>query len=231
MEENNKKLLFGKWLVLEEVYVEKYKKNYYKCECQCPFKTVSIINKSHLRRGKTTKCKHCSSNVFIEHEDYFIGVTKKGEYFYFDKDDYDIVFSSTWSINSKGYVTAGKNGVFLRLHREIMKKHHKNLKFEDYIDHIDRCKANNTKKNLRITSSSVNQQNRGVQKNNKSTKVKGVHFNKATNKYTAYITHQKKRYHLGTFKTLEDAIASRERAEKIYHYETHSQNDEEKTKH
>ena len=32
VEENNKKLLFGKWLVLEEVYVEKYKK------------TITIVN-------------------------------------------------------------------------------------------------------------------------------------------------------------------------------------------
>lgn len=70
------------------------------------------------------------------------------------------------------------------------------------IDHIDRNKQNNHINNLRIISNRENTSNRkdnkvfiGVRKNNKS------------NNYTCRIGYNYKDYHLGTFKTIEEAYA------------------------
>lgn len=50
-----------------------------------------------------------------------------------------------------------------------------------------------------------------------TTGVRGVTFDKATNKYRATIEFQGKRYHLGRFKTLEEAKQKREEAEEKYY--------------
>ena len=154
---------YGKWLVLEEVYNDKYKRWFCKCECQCDFKTISIVRKRDLFKGKTTKCNKCSSNTFIEHETFYEGITRKGESFYFDKEDYDVASCHTWCIR-RGYAVCRANKSELRLHRAIMMKYNKNMIYSDYVDHINKNKADNRKSNLRICNSSVNQENRKIQK-------------------------------------------------------------------
>ena len=55
----------------------------------------------------------------------------------------------------------------------------------------------------------------GIQRNNKSG-VTGVVWVEQINRWTAQITYQKKRIHLGSFENLEDAIKARENAEIKY---------------
>ena len=111
--------IYGKWLVIDKVFNSKHKKWYYKCQCQCNKKTIQILNKNDLVKGKSSKCNHCSSNTFIYHNNYIEGLTKKGESFFFDIEDLDIANKCTWSIN-RGYVVARKGGQSFRFHREIV---------------------------------------------------------------------------------------------------------------
>lgn len=218
MKENIIGNMYGRWKVLDKVYRKEHRKWYYKCECQCFFKTVSIINKNDLVKGKTVKCKHCSSNKFIEHDDYYEGITKKGESFFFDKDDYDIAISNTWSINNRGYVVARKHGKNRRFHREVMKKYYEiELQRSEYIDHINRKRHDNRMINLRLCDSSVNQENRKIQKN--TTGHKGIRL-MDNGKYQVRICKNYKEYCLGTFGTLEEAIQARKEGERKYHNET-----------
>lgn len=75
---------------------------------------------------------------------------------------------------------------------------------ESEIDHIDRNRANNSIANLRKATRSENQRNKPTYRNNQSG-CKGVHWHKQHRKYVAVIQHQKRRIHLGLFRTLEDA--------------------------
>ena len=48
-------MIFGKWKVLKEVTTAResrtYEKGKYKCECQCPLKTIRTLNGGYLLRG------------------------------------------------------------------------------------------------------------------------------------------------------------------------------------
>jgi hypothetical protein len=66
------------------------------------------------------------------------------------------------------------------------------------IDHIDLNKSNNRIKNLRDTSKSGNEHNRGVRKDNKSG-YKGVFWSSRERKWKAAIKANGKKIHLGTF--------------------------------
>lgn len=72
------------------------------------------------------------------------------------------------------------------------------------VDHIDLDKANNKLENLRLSTKSQNQRNRGIHKNNR-TGVKGVSFCKQTGLYKARVMLYHKEYFCGRFKTVEEA--------------------------
>jgi hypothetical protein len=74
-----------------------------------------------------------------------------------------------------------------------------------YVDHIDNDRQNNKLINLRFATPQQNQQNRSINKNNKSG-TKGVSWNKQRNKWTAQIRINGKLIHLGSFLNKEDAI-------------------------
>lgn len=69
--------------------------------------------------------------------------------------------------------------------------------------------------NVRWATHSVQNHNRGSMRNNKSGK-KGVFELKSGEGWQAYIMFQRKRIHLGTFQTFEDAKFAREQAELKY---------------
>lgn len=82
------------------------------------------------------------------------------------------------------------------LHRYIM-----NIINEEpsiYIDHIDRNTLNNLESNLRITNNSINQRNKGVQKNNTSG-IPGVRFDKNINSWVSVYTDINGKRHTRTF--------------------------------
>lgn len=84
------------------------------------------------------------------------------------------------------------------------------------IDHRNRVRTDNRFRNLRCATSELNNQNRGVAKNNTSG-VTGVRFNIADGRWRAAIQAEKKYVFLGLFDNFDDAVAARLRAEDVYH--------------
>ena len=77
------------------------------------------------------------------------------------------------------------------------------------VDHIDRNPANNVVSNLRWTTRSENMMNQGLRSDSTSGH-RNIWFNKSTQKWQIIYQRQKKVYHGGVFKTLEEAIAYKE---------------------
>lgn len=127
--------------------------------------------------------------------------------FIFDLDDLPTVESRNWYKDKDGYLVsyyfyAGKRRC-VRFHRIIM-----NAQPHQCIDHINKKKSDNRKKNLRYCSRIENDRNRGVYSTNNSG-VTGVHFDKRRNRWVASITYNNKRIFIGRFYSKEDAIKAR----------------------
>ena len=90
---------------------------------------------------------------------------------------------------------------------------------KDQIDHINRIRTDNRIANLRDVSRKQNLQNRSKSSNNTSGHT-GVSWNKQRSKWQAQITHNYKTINLGFFSILEDAVAARKAAEKLYWADT-----------
>ena len=90
---------------------------------------------------------------------------------------------------------------------------------KDQIDHINRKRSDNRIYNLREVTNKQNQQNRSTNSDNTSGHS-GVSWYKPYNKWLARIKHNQKDIHLGYFENLEEAIAARKAAEKLYWADT-----------
>jgi len=99
-----------------------------------------------------------------------------------------------WLYNRKKYRT-------VYMHRLI-----NDTESELETDHINRDKLDNRRKNLRSVSKSVNQSNKGIQKNNTSG-FTGIFFEKQRNKWRIRLSMNKKRVNFGSFKDLESAVS------------------------
>ena len=116
-----------------------------------------------------------------------------------DKDDFAWLNKWKWSCSSHGYACRGttkagnKRNIFY-MHREIMKA----PEGMD-IDHINGNRLDNRRDNLRICSRSENMFN-FMGRENKSSKFKGVHWNKKQGRWVVQISENKKVRHLGSFK-------------------------------
>lgn len=135
------------------------------------------------------------------------GTTTKGELFYFDLCDFDLVKNYSWHIDNIGYVRARIDGKLIRMHRLITK-----CPPDMVIDHINgkSTRNDNRRYNIRICLKSDN---------NKNSSVQGVHFEKHAHKWRSRITVNNKKIHLGYFDTKEEALISRIAAEKEYYKE------------
>lgn len=87
------------------------------------------------------------------------------------------------------------------------------------IDHINKNKTDNRIENLRDVTFAENITNQPIRANNTS-KVNGVSFHKASNKWRANICSNGAQKHLGLFKSKKEAIAARKSAEKEFGYLT-----------
>ena len=197
------------------------------CQCDCG-SDLKLIRAGHLKNGSIRSCgclsKETTStlmkkeNIFKEVDDYFIGYTSKGQEFYFDKTDYDIVKKYCWYIDTLGYVTTniltndGKRTI-LRMHVLIMQPNDKTLK----IDHIHgrNSRNDNRRYNLRIATNQENTINAALKSNNTSG-VTGVNWSKRHNKWVAQIKKDYKPILIGLFDAFEDAVKARKEAEKKY---------------
>lgn len=141
--------------------------------------------------------------LFDEYGILFIDNTS----FLFDIDDLHIIQSKNWYRDKDGYLVysyyyLGKR-YFVRFHRLVM-----NAKSEQIVDHINRNRADNRKKNLRICNHGENNRNRGVYTTNTSGTT-GVHYDKKRKKWVASITYNCKRVFIGRYEFKEEAIRAR----------------------
>ena len=94
------------------------------------------------------------------------------------------------------------------LHRFLL-----NAKDGFEVDHFDHNGLNNRRYNLREVTPSQNMQNRrGAQKNNKSSGVRGVSFDRKIKKWVVTLTVNKEKFHFGCYKDLDEAADVARRA-------------------
>ena len=211
---------FGRWTVIGLLPPKNWK-SMCLCQCSCEKHTVKEIPITNLVNGYTKSCGCLSSEVismrnklnsvptkFIEKDDYYIGITRKGEEFIFDKDDYELVSKYTWYTEKKGYfiawVVERKKHVFL--HRLVLG----DIPDGYVVDHINRDRADNRKCNLRICTNSENILNAGLSKANKSG-YKGVSWDKRSGKWVVNITINRKHIYIGSFKDIDDVVRARDK--------------------
>ena len=158
-------------------------------------------------------------NTYDLSGEYGIGYTSKGEEFWFDLDDYDLIKGYNWYIDAQGYVRTSNPG--RRMHRIILGLKDKHV----MVDHIHHKKFDNRKSELRIATGSQNQMNRDIPSQNKSG-FRGVSWHKNKNGWIAQIGLNGKLKYLGIFKDINDAINARLEAEKYYFGEYNYQSNE-----
>ena len=127
-----------------------------------------------------------------------------------DKEDIENLKDIRWYKGSNGYITGHiaerKN---ITLHKFITKTGSREL-----IDHINGDKLDNRKENLRNATHQENNWNKGCPKNNKSGH-RGIRILKSE-RFSAYISVDKKQITLGTYDTFEEAKNVRLKAEEKY---------------
>ena len=208
------------------------KRSRWYCKCDCGNEDI-IVYGSSLKNGNTKSCGCIRTNLIIERNktdhrkyceydlngEYGIGYTTNNHSkFYFDLEDYEKIKEGAWIKDNKGYIKWTKRIVTedgikkkdLLLHRIVM-----NATDNKDIDHINHNPEDNRKENLRFVTESQNMRNRKIPSNNTSG-VKGVCFDKWSNKWVSRITYHNKNYSLGNFDNKEDAIAARKAAEEKY---------------
>ena len=221
--------MFGRWVVLNQVddLVMPGGQHHpaWLCECSCKNHTKKIVDGYSLIRGDTTSCGCYSDEVIgswnkkynnftLVNDEYYIGYTKSGKEFYFDKDDYDKVSKYCWDVDgSHGYVKTLVKCKKLYLHKLVMNiDYGENIK----VDHKNRHRNDCRKNNLQIATSCQNNMNMGVRSDNTSG-IKGVYLDKRNGKFYSKINADKHTYNLGTFNDFTEAVLVRlEKEEELY---------------
>lgn len=126
-----------------------------------------------------------------------------------DVDDIWKVKEYRFRLSSDGYVRTKRNTLFI--HRIIL-----DCPQGMVVDHINGNKLDNRKYNLRICSQATNACNRTVLGKNNTSGYKGVNVLK-NGTFTANISVKSRKIHLGTFKTIDDAIKARQIAADKYY--------------
>lgn len=203
---------FGNLTVLNEVSKE-YKNGeiryFYDCICDCG-SLINHISRQGLQQGKIAMCKNCQvkNQYDLTSHAYGVGYCDDGKEFYFDLEDYEKIKPYHWYMTEYGYVRAsigGNSHIFM--HNLVFNK-----KDKIDVDHKNRKKNDNRKKNLRPATRGENVINRDPIIRNTSG-VTGVTYNKNAAKWQASIMKDGEHYHLGLFNSFTDAVDTRRKAE------------------
>lgn len=109
-------------------------------------------------------------------------------------------------VNAGGYKVLSLNSRYYVLHRVKYQLFlDRLLDDSELVDHIDRNKTNNSINNLRVVDAAGNAQNRSLQSTNKTSKFKGVHWDKDKQKWVAKIKYKSKTIYIGAFDVEEHA--------------------------
>lgn len=205
----NKKIETGDKFGRLEVIEKGYKKNnhwYYKCRCECG--NTVFINGSKLNNGNTKSCKCLRKEMVTKHR--LIG---SPEY-----QSWQSMIQRCINPNNSSYDNYGRRGIsvcpdwlnsFEKFYMD-MGKRPRGLTLER-INNDGNYKPSNCKWATRIEQS----RNKRKRKDNK-TGITGVCWDKRYQKYVAQIMVGNKRYFLGYFDQIKNAIVARETAEEKY---------------
>ena len=149
-------------------------------------------------------------NTYDISGEYGIGYTFKGEEFYFDLEDYNLIKNYCWCVDRYGYVRGNVYKDKIKFHRLVT-----NCNDDMIVDHINHNKLDNRKINLRICNKHENNMNKSILSSNTSG-VTGVTFDKNKNKWMAQIGYKGKNIYLGRYTNFEDAVNARKEAEEKY---------------
>lgn len=176
--------------------------NGYEC-CNTHYQRMRLYGtfNSHPRERTNT---YDFSNI-----DYVVIITKKNEKIFVDKEDFEKINKWSWCVSPQGYAVANIKGKVVKMNWVLFPT------IKGYVqDHINGNKLDNRKTNLRSCSQRENAINCCVPKNNTSGYV-GVCKTKYGT-YNARIMVHRKLINIGTFHTIEEAIAKRKDAEIKY---------------
>jgi hypothetical protein len=103
------------------------------------------------------------------------------------------------------YVNGKQIQKTILMHRLVLSR---KLECEDFglVDHIDGDGLNNCRENLRSATRKENGENRkNANKNNNSSGIRGVSFNKKAKKWVAHVSHNGRYIHVGSFSDIHAA--------------------------
>lgn len=130
-----------------------------------------------------------------------------------DDADYPVLSQFKWCVSSNGYVHRRASETDDA--QSIVRMHHMLLPAVSGmdVDHKNRNKLDNRRRNLRYLTRSQNMLNTGLKSNN-SSGHKGVTWHKASGKWSAQIMVNYRQQYLGLFETVEAGIKARKDAER-----------------
>lgn len=131
----------------------------------------------------------------------------KGKYALVDDEDFDFLNQWNWTFDKYAYRQDWKSKITkVYMHRVLMQPSQGLM-----VDHINRNKLDNRRKNLRIVTASQNGMNRGLSPKNKSG-YSGISWSSHFKKWQIQIQDKT----LGYSRDLKEAIKIRKNAERYY---------------
>lgn len=206
---------FGKLIALEYVGRDKFRKSVWKCQCDCG--NVAFANVSQLIRGDITSCgckklngelrrgtgRKARFEPDIENNVLHVYFGKDG-YCLCDLDDYDLIkdLSFYYARANAVYCTGAHINGKVYLSRYLLDIDDPSLQ----VDHINCCKTDNRKSNLRVCTCAENARNK------KSAKG----YYRVGDYWVAKLKLHGKTVFNRYFRTEEEARRARRDAEKLY---------------
>lgn len=191
------------------------------CICDCGNKKNHIFGKN-IRRELTVSCGcynyekvyeacHKVNTYELLDDGTMVGFDSNGKNFLFDHEDYDKIKDFCWTVGNHGYASTrvyGRKNI-LFLHNFIM-----NTDENRTVDHKNRKRNDDTRKNLRFISISMNNINKERSKKNNTSGIIGV--SKTENgTWHSFLSINGKRYS-SYHKNFEEAVYSRLKMEKDF---------------